>query len=47
MSEDEYYPDVDALYEERTEVINDWYDSIDAVIDTYYKDESDEDSCCV
>lgn len=45
MFEDEYYPDVDALYEERTEVINDWYDSIDDVIDTYYEDESDESDC--
>lgn len=45
MFEDEYFPDVDAMYEERTEVINEWYDAIDEVIDTYYEDDTDEDLC--
>ena len=47
MSEDEYFPDVDAVYEERTEVIDAWYNAIEDVIDTYYEDDTDEDSCCV
>ena len=28
-SSDDYYPDVDALYEERTEWPDHWYDDID------------------
>ena len=50
MSEEDYYPDIDALYEERTEVpdhLNDWYDTIEDDINTYYEDDSDEDSSCL
>jgi hypothetical protein len=44
---EEYFPDIDDLYEQRTEVIDAWYDAIEDVIDTYYEDDTDEDSCCV
>jgi hypothetical protein len=46
-TDEEYFPDIDDLYEQRTEVIDAWYDAIEDVIDTYYEDDTDEDSCCV
>lgn len=42
-----YVPDVDALYEERTEWQDHWYDDIDRDSGSYFYDEEsdDEDSC--
>jgi hypothetical protein len=43
LFEDDYFPDVDALYEEH--VMDHWYNAIDEVLNTYEEDGSDEDLC--
>jgi hypothetical protein len=42
---EDYFPDVDAMYEER--IMDHWYDAIDDVVNTYYEDDTDEDLCGV